>query len=336
MSEHPKDEPTLPTIPDRLPGEAELSELYRENVEHTDEQPSVVIDQLILNEACKAIQPPSHLRLISRRWTVPLTLAAGLLVSIGVMTMLQDNIAIERSKSDWSQANTKRRNPGPVSQSGRLESQVDVDSSESSDFSSSAAKASQTSKYVGFGVLRKQEAAKRVQKSEAAQIPESLRLAELSAQLLDSPEEVPTDSLLSNPTPAQRSKPSRALGLVLPVSPSSPQAQAGHRTSERKTASDRRLLPIFQTPYNCHLYAAQNAWGSLPTFATGPALRKDACSANVWLHEVIELNQAGRRIEAEASYEFFRKRYPRFDNFPDNFPQELLDKVSAEAGSDER
>ena len=89
MSEHRKDEPTMLTIPDRLPGEAELSELYQENA---DEQPSLVVDQLIYNEADKAVQPPSHLRLIFRRWTVPLTLAAGLLVSIGVMTMLQDNM----------------------------------------------------------------------------------------------------------------------------------------------------------------------------------------------------------------------------------------------------
>ena len=335
MSEHRKDR--LPTPPDQLPGEAEMSELYQEN---TQEQPSSVVDQLILNEARKATRPPSHLRLVFQRWTVPVTLAAGLLVSIGVMTTLKVgtlHLSEQKAASDKLEVfiipDDPRSEAFPTSQSLRPQRGVDQPSSDASLVGRDAGRAPFIGSFAsGLATVQKQQATEEAREPETEQMPESLLLGEL----LGSPEEIPADSLLSDSKPAQRSKPGRALGLVLPLSPSSPQAQIKRKTLERKTASDRRLLPIFQTPYNCHLYEARKAWGSLlPSNATGPALRKDACSSNVWLQEVIELRQAGRQVEAEASFGFFRERYPHFDNFPENFPQELLGKAQAEADSDE-
>ena len=63
---------------------------------------------------------------------------------------------------------------------------------------------------------------------------------------------------------------------------------------------------------------------------------QDDRSANTWLLEIKNLFQAGYRSEAEKGLQAFRKHYPSFDDFPENFPRELLDKVSAEAGGDER
>lgn len=84
-------------ISDRLPGEENIARLYQQAEHGGDEQPSEALDALVLAEARRAAQP--RLRLMkggrisqmTRRWAIPLSLAATLIVTIGVVTNLKDS-----------------------------------------------------------------------------------------------------------------------------------------------------------------------------------------------------------------------------------------------------
>ncbi len=352
MSERRKDEPTMQTIPDRLPGEAELSQLYQENA---DEQPSLVVDQLILNQAREVVQPPSHLRLISRRWTVPLTLAAGLLVSIGIVTMLHDNLtsplvpvstssrALSRGQllEQSKQVKRERRESLSAADPQRLESEADVAVSDSS---SSITEPGRSREYVGFGAALEQQTARDTLKPKAASRSQSLPLEEL----LSRQGKTLTDSLLQK-RPSQKFKSGRALGLVVPLPSDSTPVSDERDTMTKRTdleplrqpsvrrAADLLLHEESKERINETKEARQQAGqpaALLGEFVFGSI--QDDGSANTWLLEIKNLFQAGYRSEAEKGLQAFRKHYPSFDDFPEHFPQELLDKVSAEAGGDER
>ena len=297
MSEHRKDEPTMLTISDRLPGEAELSELYRENA---DEQPSLVIDQLILNEADKAVQPPSHLRLIFRRWTVPLTLAAGLLVSIGVVTTLEDNVVIEQSKGDESQANTERRSLALVAKPLGLENRTRA---VFSGFSSNPAKTSQLSGLVGAGAVQERQAVLEAPKTAPAPLPKEF--ASETAQ---------ADSSFA----AKMERSQEELHTKFRE-----EKEMHSSNIQRKDKSTLKLLRDLPGKF-----------GFTPGELSVEGLGKPR--TQLWLSQIASLYFRDHKKEAEESFQAFQKSFPDFDNFPENFPQELLDKVSAEAGSDER
>ena len=288
MSEHRKDEPTLPTIPDRLPGEAELSGLYRENA---DEQPSVVQDQLILHEARKAVQPPSHLRLISRRWTVPLTLAAGLLVSIGVMTTLEVKTHAPVYLSDQE---------ATFDNVGKRQAVLSPQKEQRAE-----------SKAVEALSL----------KQEAVPLP--------IEELLGHQEKALTDSLIQKRKPSRRSRSDRALGPVTPSSPAAAPVlderdimiKKAIRELQRKTGFHRRMARCLVQEERAEELSQARSRGSSVLAEEGI---RDACSPDVWLSEITDLLQAGHRSEAEKSFQFFRRRYPSVADFPDDFPQELL------------
>jgi hypothetical protein len=89
-------QPSRPPVADRLPGEEELSHLYQQTPE---DQPPTVLDATVLAAAHQTTQSrPRQPKVrffgqVARRWAVPLSLAATLLASIGVITNVREKIA---------------------------------------------------------------------------------------------------------------------------------------------------------------------------------------------------------------------------------------------------
>ncbi len=87
--------PPRPPAAERLPGEEELSRLYQQMPE---DQPPAALDVTVLAAARRTAQSrPRRLKnrffgFVSRRWAVPLSLAAALLVSIGVITKVREEM----------------------------------------------------------------------------------------------------------------------------------------------------------------------------------------------------------------------------------------------------
>ena len=301
----------LVTPPDQLPGEAELSELYQEQA---NEQPSVVLDQLILNEARKVAKQRSPRRFTSRNWTVPLALAAGLLMTIGFVTRFAGHIGsppIDEQKSatpkpslvdQYKQANKDSREPGIAASPGQLGESL---------LSSQAATSSQTqemgqsSKYTRFG-------SGLVQQELIPPSPTEARTKRMSETQSRQQQEEESGTLS---TLKESSDPNLSIRGPFTDMSATMSSRSRQRKRQSAPASSRRDVP-----------------GVLALHLEKSTLE----SPNRWLNEIIDLFRSGSRNEADKSFQAFRERYPGFDNFPEDFPWELLDQVPAETKSSKR
>lgn len=81
---------------DALMDEAQLGRLYRDA---TTESPPAALDARILAAAERAVQPPPAHRRFARRWIVPLSVAAVVMLSVGVVLRIAHEGALENSES---------------------------------------------------------------------------------------------------------------------------------------------------------------------------------------------------------------------------------------------
>ena len=79
---------------DALPGEAEMQRLYRDSAR---ELPPPALDARILAAARRAVETPSAYRRFAKRWTVPLSVAAVVMLTVGVVLRLTHEGALEET-----------------------------------------------------------------------------------------------------------------------------------------------------------------------------------------------------------------------------------------------
>ena len=79
---------------DALPGEPEMHRLYRDAAR---ELPPPALDAQILAAARRAVETPSAYQRIVKRWTVPLSVAAVVMLTVGVVLRLTHERALEET-----------------------------------------------------------------------------------------------------------------------------------------------------------------------------------------------------------------------------------------------
>ncbi len=283
-------------IPDRLPGEEDIARLYQQAEHGADEQPAAALDAVILAEARRAVRP--RLRLIkgagrfgqiTRRWAVPLSLAAALLISIGVVTNLKEDI------------------DRPLSR---------LDSASAPSVSSSAHEAQPLQQKVG-------------KKAKQAQSPPA---ADAAAQLKD---EAPDVTLTIPAAPLKKEGKKRVV----------PQRQRESRYEENERdvqllekgesgadmEADRRLMEPAVTPQVRPQEEAESGvtgslMGQRGNRAMSPMMAAER-SPKDWLEQIDELFRKGKRREAEDSLRTFQERYPDYTDYPDSFPEDVLERL---------
>lgn len=72
----------------RLPGEAEVARVYNAGPQ---DEPSATLDQKILAAARDAAQTPKHRASFGARWAIPASVAAVMLLGIGVLLQMQES-----------------------------------------------------------------------------------------------------------------------------------------------------------------------------------------------------------------------------------------------------
>ncbi len=215
------------------------------------------------------------------------------------------------------QALAEREAPVFAAKPQRRESDADAVSSDSF---SGTAEASRPSRYVGFGAGLEQRATQDRRMREAALIPQASSSRGVGPTSLSAArmKRVPEERMVPL---SQESKSGGRSGAV--ESPSLGILRGKFVVRDMVSKGE-------QHPDKIPFKSLEDLPGVLGIEPNLPGSPKS------WLKEIIDLFQAGHHRKAEESLRAFHKKYPRFDNFPENFPQELLDKVSAEAGSDER
>jgi hypothetical protein len=79
-----------PNTPDaRLPGEAEVARIYHAGAQN---EPPAALDRKILAAAQQALDTPRPRAALGSRWAIPLSVAAVLLLSVGVLQMLEPGL----------------------------------------------------------------------------------------------------------------------------------------------------------------------------------------------------------------------------------------------------
>ena len=321
-----------PSIPDRLPGEQELSRLYQQT---PDERPPAALDAAILAEARRATRP--RLRLLqggkslsqlSRRWAIPLSLAAALLVTIGVVRYLQDE---QHGIGELGQ---------PQLQAPRARFSQQWDET----------------------VLRAEQKnlSKLVLPKDAAQLEEDMAQSENEAMRPTLKEHAEHAVELAEPSQSVQSEPSGAAAEyrqqnVPPTSPA-PVTEPVTQTGKKRLKAKRELnseLQLRRKSQDKELFAEKAEdprMLEMTTEAAEPTLM-DALEAQPgdtdtgqrigradtkhkvdrspkdWLADISRLFQVGKRQEAEDSLEAFQKRYPDYTDFPDSFPEDILARL---------
>ncbi|HXG22321.1 MAG TPA: hypothetical protein VNN62_25035 [Methylomirabilota bacterium] len=101
-----------PPVDEQIPGEVRLSRVYRQAEE---ERPPTHLDALVLTAARKAVRTPARKIWLfpTRKWSIPLALAAALVVTFQVVMMRLDAPQYERRLAQQP-ASVPAMGPGPV------------------------------------------------------------------------------------------------------------------------------------------------------------------------------------------------------------------------------
>lgn len=264
-----------PPTTDLLPGEEHLSRLYQETATAI---PPPGLDAAILDAARQATRqhPRRVFFLASRKWTVPLSLAAALVVTIGVTRSLRQELALPtvvapppaaapRSSSiaradarDETLAKRREQQPGdrqeaPASAQPAKESLASLEEESLATVAASAPPAPPASPP---GVDRAQSAPaerQRVGEEDVSREQAPARLAEKRAGASTLP--------AANP---------------MSLSPPAPQKQRKAEEAKKDALSSNDMSP------------------------------------HEWIAEIKKLRQAGKLAEAEASLKAFKRRYPTY------------------------
>ena len=295
-----------PVMTDRLSGEERLSRLYQET---STEMPPSGLDAAILDAARQATrQQPSRVYfLTARKWTMTLSLAAALLMTIGIVRTLQHEMS---SPALVSQTPSAPRASSTVRVDAQDETLLNRREQKQGQGQEAPAVAHQPEETLGKTVtpdtkdpLLPSEPPRSVPAEQQV-----LRDApELQAQ--EQPQSVPL-SVRSPLPPAlategvadqEKANVGGTANLESQTLTQSQQSQRSERQREEGIAS------TFHTP--------KTAVQSTPRSREKTKIeetKKDELSLDEWIAEIRKLRQAGKLTAAEASLTAFKQRYPEY------------------------
>ena len=322
-----------PAIPDRLPGEEDIARLYQQTA---DEQPAEALDALVLAAARGAAQP--RLRLIkggrisqmTRRWAIPLSLAATLVVTIGVVTNLKEDIGrpLMRVESEESPAVSAAAQEMQSAQS--QETRRDV---------RKKAKQSASSTLADDAFDLKDEAASFQQKMDAPSPPvfSAQQAAQPPVQAAQPPVQAiqPTARAVRPTGQVSDAMTSEFREAKKEQSVAKPLRQEKRRRNERNAAllekAEEEADAVLPAPAP-EAIPQEESESLLGDARTGERIMSldsgiTTRSSKDWLTDIDQLFQAGKRREAEDSLRAFQKEYPDYTDYPDSFPQDVLERL---------
>jgi len=289
--------------PDLLAGEERLSQMYKEA---SKEVPPRGLDATILDAARQAAQrkPRRLYFLTSRKWAVPLSLAAAFVVTIGVVRSLRHEITLPVSLTR-APAEPQSSITPPLDDRATLKQQEQA--------LSQAKEASSTMQQTTESLGKLADT-------------DTKRFSLPSAPALPTPAE--RQVRRDTPQPHTQEQP-RSVPLPVPSSPSSAlapdlladqgKANVGAIAEKPQTPERKQMLyrpaPREEAEGTSSAQVAEEDLRSLSGIGEKPKaemLKKDALSPKEWIAEIKKLRQAGKLAEAEASLKAFKQRYPNY------------------------
>jgi hypothetical protein len=265
-----------PPMTDLLPGEEQLSRLYQET---PPEMPPPGLDAAIFDAACQATRqkPRQVFFLASRKWTVPLALAAALVVTIGVTRSLRHEMTLP----------TVVATPpaDPRSSSGaRADAQDET--------------------------LAKQREQEPVYRPEAPAAEPPLResLEKMTASEPPASPAPPPALGMAQSAPADRQRVGEEVAS---------HGQAPARRAEESAGAASPQMPesmILSVPAPQEQRKAEEAKKEVLS-SSDVSLRDTSrgdTSPREWIAKIKKLRQAGNLVEAEANLKAFKRRYPTY------------------------
>ena len=327
-----------PIIPDRLPGERELSRLYQQT---PDEHPPAALDAAILAEARRATRP--RLRLLkggkslgqlSRRWAIPISLAAALLITIGVVSFLQDEMDDVERPLMRSQTIGARLSEAEAPYPQRDE-QDEKDEKDEKD------ERVQQEEQKNRSKLALPRDAAQLEDGVAQPDNEAMRPAVRgqSAQAAQSSQPIPVK-------PSASASEYRQENVPMPAAPA-PMAKQDLQKGKKPTKAKRglsselrssgakakinnplrRKRPILVLLGMATEEAETSLMDALEVQRADFPMEPEKHSPQEWLEQISELFRLEKRQEAEDSLQAFQKQYPDYTDYPDSFPEDVLERL---------
>jgi hypothetical protein len=295
-----------PLMTDRLSGEERLSRLYHE----TDtEMPPPGLDAAILDAARQATrqQPRRVYFLTARKWTMTLSLAAALIMTIGIVRTLRHEMS---SPALVSQTPAAPRASSTARVDARDETLLNRREQKQGQGQEAPAVAHQPEETLGKTVTP--DTKDRLLFSESPWPAPAERQVLRDAPKLQAQEQSQSVPLSPRPplppalaTESVADQEKANVGSAASLGPQTPVQRQQSQRSERQ-----REEGIAST-----LHAPQTAVQSTPRSREKTkieGMKKDELSLDEWIAEIKKLRQAGKLTAAEASLTAFKQRYPEY------------------------
>jgi hypothetical protein len=280
--------------------ERRLSDLYRASAR---EEPPASIDNAILAAARHEARRSTR---VGIRWGVPLALAAVVVLSVSLVTVMRD--ASELSGESMNVEGQRQASPAP--------SEADKPRVVAEESEQMRAPGLQKRTDTEHKAVEPAESGKRnLDRAKGASTPGLTK--EESTAIVPTPTGPEPPSSISVPAPSATS-PSNAAGR-----PRSEPAKSDAQESASVPATARARVNASRARDATSVENSKSKAGSAGRTASGPALgaaaeqgprsdarADDALSPEQWLKRIERLRKEGRTMEAQASFEEFRRRYP--------------------------
>lgn len=295
-----------PLMADRLSGEERLSRLYHE----TDtEMPPSGLDAAILDAARQATrqQPRRVYFLTARKWTMTLSLAAALIMTIGIVRTLRHEMSspalVSQTPSAPRASNTAREDTQDEPLLTRREQKQEQGQE-------APAAAPQPVETLGKTVTpntkdhflhSEPQRSAPVERQVLRDAPKFQAQEQSQPVPFSAPSPLP--SALATKSAADQEKAN--VGGATSLGPQTPeQRQQSQRSDLQKEAGIASTLPVPKT-------AVQSTPGSRERTKI-EGMKKDELSLDEWIAEIKKLRRAGKLSAAEASLTAFKQRYPEY------------------------
>ena len=303
-----------PPLTDRLPGEERLSRLYQET---TSEGPSPGLDVTVLDAARRAArQKPRRVHfLTSRKWAVPLSLAAALVVTVGIVRSLRHEM----------------ESPSPASSPVGVRPSAPFRADERNEALHKRHEQKQPQAEEAPGTMRQTMKPLGEMADEDAKMPARPSSPKLTApaerqERKEAPKFQTQEPLRSVPSSA-KSPPPPALPPGGTADQSKEDVGAVTGDSQRGTSAQRQQLSdwpeqqqnqevtssLQATEHVFHGASASEERGKMRVGGAGKEeISADESLPDEWITEIKKLRRAGKLAEAEASLKAFKERYPDY------------------------
>jgi hypothetical protein len=295
-----------PPLTDRLPGEERLSRLYQET---TSEGPPPGLDMTVLDAARQAVrQKPRRVYFpASRKWTVPLSLAAAFVVTIGIARSLRHEMESPSSVS----SPVGVRSSTPFRADERDEALHKWREQKQSQVEEAPGTTRQTMKPLGEmadedtktpvrrSTPKLTAPAERQERKEAPKFQAQEPLQNVPLVVQSPPPPVPAPAIVT-----EQEKANVGASTAKPQSQTPEQEYASQGSALRDEAAGTTSLRVSEDDLR--------SVGGKEKKAKTEMMKKDALPPEAWIAEIKKLRQAGKLTEAEASLKAFKQRYPDY------------------------